>query len=374
MSEEDAVTMSDSGDADRTLDVRGAEFGLRAFDPCSATPEQWSAYHAFRKEMHAERHPDRPPAPDADVEFRQRQAAEDEDWITGALHVHDGAAVIARAGWGAEADSSVDYASNGHLLWGVVNVLSAYRRRGIGRRLIESLCDVLVSLDRQVVTQWVELPSGQAFAERFGARVKQVMPEFELALAQVDWQKMDRWIADFSTRAPEYAAELIADRLPESTWPEYCASKTVLMNTSPRDDLDMGDWTFTVEELAEQDAARLQSGACHHNLLVRGGDGQIVAITDTVWKPSDPTVIRQHFTGVHPDHRGQGIGKYIKARMLRHLATRHADDGLESVRTGTAESNAAMRAINDRMGFVELSRAIVYQIEREALVEALSSD
>ena len=341
---------------------------LRTFDPLTATTDEWAAFHAFRRVIHVEGEPERPPPPDADDEFKRRQGAEDEEWLDGAVHVVDSAgAVVARASWGAEAESSVDFKSNGHLIWGWIGVLPEHRRCGIGRRLARHLYNTASSLDRRVITQWVELPSGQAFAERYGGQAKQMMPDYELALAAVDWEKMDRWIGGLERRAPGYADELLQDRLPNSLWPEYCSSKTTLMNLSPRDDLDMGDWTYTVEVLSDDYAAREQAGTKHHNVLVREPGGAIVAITDTVWSPADPLIVRQHFTGVHPDHRGQGLGKYIKARMLRHLVERHGADGIERIRTGTADSNASMRAINDRMGFVEYSRAIVYQIEREAL-------
>lgn len=106
---------------------------------------------------------------------------------------------------------------------------------------------------------------------------------------------------------------------------------------------------------------------------MRSPSGEIVAITDTTWNPNRPRLVQQHFTGVHPDHRGRGLGKHIKARMLHQLVARHGADGIERVRTGTASTNAPMMAINARMGFVERERQVVVQAEREIVAERLAA-
>ena len=48
-------------------------------------------------------------------------------------------------------------------------------------------------------------------------------------------------------------------------------------------------------------------------------------------------------------HRGQGIAKRLKAEMWQWL--RDDEPQVTGLRTGNAHSNAAMLAINDKMGF-----------------------
>jgi GNAT superfamily N-acetyltransferase len=61
-----------------------------------------------------------------------------------------------------------------------------------------------------------------------------------------------------------------------------------------------------------------------------------------------------------PKHRGHGIGKWIKARMVERILAERPT--ARYVRTGNAYSNAAMLSINDRLGFKIIWSTVVWQI------------
>jgi GNAT superfamily N-acetyltransferase len=116
--------------------------------------------------------------------------------------------------------------------------------------------------------------------------------------------------------------------------------------------------------------ARLEIGHDQlHTILTREPDGVISAITDTSWAPHRPTIIEQRFTGVRPDARGRGLGKWIKAAMLAHV--HHLHPQAEWVTTENAGSNAPMLAINKQLGFKEFRAATEYQISRDHLAERI---
>ena len=58
---------------------------------------------------------------------------------------------------------------------------------------------------------------------------------------------------------------------------------------------------------------------------------------------------RQNDTGVDPAHRERGLGRWLKADMLRRVLAERP--GIELVETWNAGSNAPMLAINHELGF-----------------------
>ncbi len=68
------------------------------------------------------------------------------------------------------------------------------------------------------------------------------------------------------------------------------------------------------------------------------GDAMVGVVTGLEW----------YFTGVHPDWRGRGIATALKVRCLAEAKRR----GLARMETENHEDNAAMLAVNRKLGFV----------------------
>ena len=268
---------------------------------------------------------------------------------------------------------TTDFAANGHLMFSGGGVLGTWRRKGIGRLMLRRALTDMDDAGARVLTTHSHEPDGQAFLEAHGAKVVEVERYSRLDWAGIDWDLVDRWIAEGEQRAPEIALELHDRRIPESLWAEACAARTVLGRLIPRDDLDMGDWTMEVQDQREMYERLDITGADHHVLFARDVAGRIVGITDVIWAPNKPAFIWQYFTGVHPDARGRGVGKRLKAAMLRHLRERYPDAGLRWMQTDNGSTNAPMLAINERLGFREHKISKTYQADREALKAALGT-
>ncbi|MGW7054082.1 GNAT family N-acetyltransferase [Streptomyces sp. NPDC054887] len=81
----------------------------------------------------------------------------------------------------------------------------------------------------------------------------------------------------------------------------------------------------------------------------RGGGEAVAAYTEIVL--GDPSDVRalQYDTVVVPGHRGRGLGRAVKSRMLRELARERPR--VRWIGTTVAEDNGPMRAVNEALGY-----------------------
>jgi GNAT superfamily N-acetyltransferase len=334
-------------------------------NPNSADPDFWRRFHAFRRERQMETRPDDPVTPD-----HIEETLIQNDRASLVVYRYEIADHGEMLGWfeGSTArPGAPGYESNSHLFWAYGAVVRAHRRRGIGSMWLPLVVDLMDRHGCRVLTVGSEEDSGHAFLRWLGAEEKTVGAENRLQLADVDWAMVRRWIEEGERRSPTTRLEIYDGHLPESMWPDFAAQRGHLLNTMPFDDLDHGEIVITPERLREsyERMDRLQEVV--HSILAREPDGTISGMTDVWWAPYRPSLVNQMFTGVLPEARGRGIGKWLKAAMLEHLRTLYPQ--AEGISTGNADSNGPMLAINKKLGFKQFRAGSEYQISRDQIAE-----
>lgn len=336
-------------------------------DTKSAGPDFWARYHAYRRLRHAEIRPDDPITPDNVVEGEMMR--EDPHEIHFRYEISAGDQMLSWFSAGATKPGAPGYETNKHLLWADGSVHRDHRRRGIGRRWIPVVLEIMDRNSYTKVGAGTEEASGHAFLKWLGAEAKMTGAENRLKLADVDWAMLERWVAEGRKRSPDTKLEVYDGRLPESMLDEYCPQFSSMLNTMPFEELDHGEIVVTPAMMLEWFARMDFGGRSGHWILTREREGVISGITDMFYAPYSPTIVSQGFTGVRPDARGRGLGKWLKAAMAIHIHALYPE--AEWFTTDNAGSNAPMLAINTKMGFKQFRASSEYQISRDELAARL---
>ena len=235
------------------------------------------------------------------------------------------------------------------------------RREGIGSRLFTRICDETGNEGRPLLTwsTFDAVPAGDAFSRRAGGQVARVNRTSELQLADVDWSMIEDWAQAGRARERGYQLEMVDGAFPEHLRAD-AATFHHIMQTAPRDNLDVGDVLLDADHIAGVDKALLAAGRMRWTALVRHSTGACVGGTEVTFEPQAPATVLQQNTGIDPAHRGLGLAKWAKAAMLERV--RHERPEAERICTDNAFSNAPMLAINDILGFRVISTRTEWQL------------
>jgi mycothiol synthase len=243
-----------------------------------------------------------------------------------------------------------------------IEVDSDHRRRGLARKLLATAVEACGSAKGLTLQGWTmsRVPSGAAFAERIGAKPGLRMRNSQLDLRTIDRALIQTWA---EIEPPGYRIEFIDGETPDHLMDNVVTAIRAI-NTMPREDLEMEDWKITPETVREWDRMSRARGQEHRMAVVlEESTGASAGFTELFFDPRVPSILHQGGTATIQEHRGKGIGKWVKARM----ALRALDELPEAryIRTDNAGTNAAMLAINVAMGFKPVWESVIWQIPLE---------
>ena len=261
-----------------------------------------------------------------------------------------------RISWVAEDDrlpegESEIFAHVSILLLGDIGVLEVLvrpglRRRGLGRQL------VAVAARRAYLegfsTIGVEAIGGTpaiAFYESLGFEREYVETRSVLTLSAVDWTALGEMAGSIGAG---YRVEFHPGGPPESLLEAYAQAKLEAQDDG--DDLDLAPRSSDPQRLRDSLETLHKRGLKPYIVLaIHEATGVVAGLTEVVVPAHHPERADQYDTIVVRDHRGYGIDRAIKARMLFELRT--AEPELCEVQTWNAQHNESMLKVNAELGY-----------------------
>jgi len=323
--------------------------------------------YVLRGKLHAEATPDDPRMSLAsEIASARHQPAFEDGVVITARDQGEAIRGYASCGW-------ADLPGWDHVLQTHIAVLPDVRQQGLGRLLLDRAAAVAQRRGLRLITGRTKdnVPAGAAFCVAMQAQQAMVADENRLDLRGADRALIDRWLADGPRRAPGYRLLFVAGPTPPEL-ADRVARALNIMNTAPREDLDVGDILITPELISQDEEAAAATGAERRAYYaVEEKSGRFVGLTDVTVRPELPDRVWVGDTAVDPGHRGQGLGKWLKAAITAHVL----DDlpGARWVITWNAGSNAPMLAINHELGFRPVAVYTTWQVpvtELRALLAA----
>ena len=331
---------------------------INPFPFADATDAEYEALNRHFNRAKAETLPDDPPTPLEETVAQMKN-------VPAFVGIH------AWAGWNPDktemvASGVVSFLKteeNQHLAQFDLSVDPEYRRRGIGRELLRQAAEAVQAENRRLMmTDTNErVPAGEAFMRRLGAERGMEMHTNQLALADLDTGLIEQWQAEGAERAAGFTLGFWDGPYPDDQI-DAVAKLFDVMNTAPRENLDMEDMHFTPDQFRQQEQMMAAMGTQHWTVYAsEAATGRFAGFTETTWNPNRPEIVSQGGTGVFPEFRGLGLGRWLKAAMLARILTDRPE--VRFVRTGNADSNAAMLGINHALGFAPYISRCVWQLE-----------
>ncbi|MEU8084460.1 GNAT family N-acetyltransferase [Micromonospora sp. NPDC049101] len=250
---------------------------------------------------------------------------------------------------------------------GVLEVLvhPSVRRGGLGRDLVlRAARRVYQEGFQSIGVEVVGDTPAVGFFESLGFTREYVETRSVLDLTAVDWAEL----AEMATGvAAGYHLEFFPGGPPDDLIEAYARAKAEVRDV---DDGELRPSSYDPERLRDSIDTLHRRGMKPYIVLARHEQsGEVAGLTEVVVPAQHPTRADQYDTIVAQDHRGYGIDRAIKARMLLEL--RSAEPELIEVQTWNAQANEAMLKVNAELGYRTDRDWCEYSVDVAELVHRL---
>ena len=342
------------------------EFRIEEYKSKEQTEEFWDRLHEYEVEYYKFHDPNDPP-PNKEALIQRHMADHTHSYNKFFAALTSEHKIIGNAWFWAPAETSPEYEQNKYICWVGLYVLHGYWRQGIGTDLLKTLTKEAQTYGRTTIQTGTNHDTGRAFLNKYGATFTIAGAESRLEMEDVDWNLMHSWI-DEGKKGNEAVTFESFIECPEEILEEFCEMFTEAVNMAPQGESEFRT-NIDGKLRREYEKQNRVEGWIHQTLISRERDGRISGMTEFYYDPREGYKLRQELTGVRPEFRGRGLGKWLKAYNIIHIRDTYPE--VKRIITGNAIVNAPMLSINKRMGYKEYKSGEGYKFKIEDLVKKL---
>jgi GNAT superfamily N-acetyltransferase len=240
------------------------------------------------------------------------------------------------------------------------------RQRGVGRALVAAAMRDAQSEGAHLVEVTMMQPDSWRLCERLGGRLERGGTNLTLRLANTNWHLVDAW-CERGLQGSLLTSLREIEQLPDAIAGGFIELHNRVWADQPH--AEHAGPPLTLDDRRAQELSYERLGWRWVTLVSSESSGVLSGMTDILYDPSQPDIIRQNFTGTRPGYRGRGLAKWLKASMLQLVRERFP--AAQQIATMNAQSNAAMLAINRQLGFDAAIQYRTYRFDLGHLREAL---
>ncbi|MHA1306949.1 MAG: GNAT family N-acetyltransferase [Candidatus Heimdallarchaeota archaeon] len=267
--------------------------------------------------------------------------------------------------------NSSDYEQNKHAAYSVIRIDPDHRRKGIGTEIAKLIVEKAKETKIVTIIQTTTAKeSGNNFCKKLKGITIMESSEHRCKLVDVNWNLMSDWKLQGQKTAEENGLSLVYFQdVPEELIEKFCILYSDTSNQQPLGGFE-GRTLLTPDQRRTREERNKKKNIEWHTMISREPNGEISGLSEVYFDNDRSHEIEQDQTGVKEQFRGNGLGKWLKAEMVYFIHKKYPK--VKYIVTGNAESNVAMRSINDRMGFKLHMNRTSYKFKLEELEEILN--
>jgi ribosomal protein S18 acetylase RimI-like enzyme len=247
-------------------------------------------------------------------------------------------------------------------------VVPEYRNRGIGTSLAKKAFLDIKDAGVHTIGSYSCSEEGNRFLQKLGVP-SSIFSIMRLEFDGLDWSIIDEWLKIAKKPGNNWKVELhteITDQFVDDVSDLSFATAVEFNKMNNQETIDLRE----AEKKKWQDSKEfLEKFRQYRCFLVKDANGMVIGYTEGGIDNENPGRFMQYVTAVDAEHRGNGIGKLLKALMLDHI--RQNNPQVKMITTGNNDLNAPMLGINSRLGFKKRRTEINYKIRVEEVLKKL---
>ena len=351
--------------------MKGMEIYFCRYNRMEFTEQEWKEYLDYHDELALSILPGDTVTP-REIKrkwFSQENEEESEyQWMV--LKKYDGK-IIGRGVLRVYTEKSPLYAENRHTGSIFIDTHSEYRRKGIAEQMLKFIAGKAEECGIRILQSDYILKSSGRFCSRFGFDIASDRNFYRLYQRNIDWNKLKEYS---NIKASEQGVTLKCFQfVPDDLLDEFCRVYSECGRMAPDYDGDfVAAEQITPESVRRDDEYCRKNGYVKLNMISIEKNGSISGVTDLGYDTADPKIVNQGLTGVLTDHRGRGIGLWLKSAILFRLKELNTD--FEYIETGNNKSNTAMLVINEKLGYVRHSSHVLVTAKLKDIKEKLDNE